>query len=576
MSVVVAQERALGAAPAGIRRWVYLGEDAAWPIGAAEGTLRNLERVPTHEALQRHARELRDPYLAWIADLGVRNDSFEWWASELAAKNVYTFLFQRLCAVAVAMDVLADNVLVVCSTPALAETVAEIARGRGLATEVRIRRHDPSHRARDAAYRLYHGTPRPRPSRAGAIADDTLLATWIDERSFDDSGGYRDPHFGPLAGMLRERGHEVSLLARLLPSGNRRQTLGRLAACGEHVYLPEAFLTAADWRRCSQRARAFSPQIPDDALVGAVPAARLARELLARNRMSHAGALSYGVLIERLAAHGARPSRIVVPWEGHAWETALFAAAREHLPDAELIAYDNLNFSSLALSLYPGAAELGIRPLPDRVVTNGETFARILADGGFPRERIRVGCALRHGHLYDTRTGSEQPEEASFVLAAGSIDAAQTIEMVHVTHAAFGDDLLVKLHPASDAARIRSALDPSIRYDERPIGELLRHARAMIYTYSIVPYEALAAGVPPIFFQSQTLLDLDQLEPTPDVGWRAGTTAELRQAVESGASAARGDAWPRVAREALLAALGPRTEACLDAFIGHKGRPGDA
>ncbi len=140
--------------------------------------------------------------------------------------------------------------------------------------------------------------------------------------------------------------------------------------------------------------------IPADARVGGVPAARLARELVTHQRISHAEALSYEPLLGHLAASGVRPERLVFPWEGHAWETAMIAAARRHLPDTEVIAYDNLNFSRFALSLYPGTAELDLRPLPDRVVTNGPTFARVLGAQGFPPERIRVGCALRHGHLY--------------------------------------------------------------------------------------------------------------------------------------------------------------------------------
>ena len=373
---------------------------------------------------------------------------------------------------------------------------------------------------RDAGFGALNALPRRRtaqPPAPGSRAD-TLLVTWVDGRSFDDAGTYRDPHLGPLGDLLRERGHEVALLARILPSAPYGETAARLAATSERVYLPEAFLTTADRRRCWKQAHAFDPAIPADARVGGVPAARLARELVTHQRISHAEALSYDPLLGHLAAGGMRPDRLVFPWEGHAWETAMIAAARRHLPGTEVIAYDNLNFSRFALSLYPGRAELGLRPLPDRVVTNGTTFARVLGEGGFPAERIRVGCALRHAHLY-AGDGTE-PAAATgdrVVLAAGSIDAAQTIEMLEAAHAAFGDDLLVKLHPASDVARIHAAVTAPVAYADRPIGDLLRTARAMIYTYSVVPYEALAAGVPPIHFVSQTLLDLDQLDPSPEV-----------------------------------------------------------
>ena len=46
----------------------------------------------------------------------------------------------------------------------------------------------------------------------------------------------------------------------------------------------------------------------------------------------------------------------------------MIASVHRHMPGTEVIGYDNLNFSRFALSLYPGPAEVAIRPLPDRVV----------------------------------------------------------------------------------------------------------------------------------------------------------------------------------------------------------------
>ena len=42
---------------------------------------------------------------------------------------------------------------------------------------------------------------------------------------------------------------------------------------------------------------------------------------------------------------------------------------------------------------------------------------------------------------------------------------SQTIEMVTAPRTAFGADMLVKLHPASDTARIRSAASADVRFD---------------------------------------------------------------------------------------------------------------
>ena len=561
MTVTVAWQRSLRRAPEGARRWLYCGEDAAWRLDAARGRLASLEEVRTGAARGRLAADLRQPYLDWLAELGVAHDSFEWWSSPLAAKNVYTHLFSRIVALAATLEALEDGLLVVCSTPALVAEVGEAARERGL-TVARRPGRNLRRPAYMAAWRAGQTLAREHAPRVEPGDATSLLATWVDERNLGAAGVYSDPYFGPLPDMLAEHGERVAFLARPLAGTSLREFAPRLLETGGRFLFPGAWLTAGDRAAARRAAFRFSPMIPASARVGPAPVARLARELIAQERINHVEALGYRSLVRNLVSAGARFERVVIPWEGHAWETALTAAVHEHLPGCSVIGYENVNFSSLALSLYPGKAEVGVRPLPDRVVTNGPTFARILAGQGFPENRIRVGCALRHGYVHEI-----EPRAAAegFVLAAGSIDAAQTIELVETAFAAFGDDLVVKLHPAVDAARVKSAVRARVAYSERPIGELLREARAMLYTYSVVPYEALAAGVPPIFVQSETFLDLDQLEPTPDMRLVARTPEDLREADRRAAQF--GPEWRARAREVVSQALAPRDDGCVEAFL---------
>ena len=561
VTVTVAWQRGLRGAPPGARRWVYCGEDAAWRLRARDGLLAGLEEVATGAARERLARELRGPYLDWIAALGLANDSPEWWSSPLANKNVYAHLFSRIVGVAAASEALEGGTLVVASTPAGAATVAAAAGEHGLAVEGSVGRN----RRRAvfmAGWRAGQALARPRVPFNSPGAATTLMATWVDQRSFDAGGAYADPHFGALPEMLEQRGERVAFLARQLPGASGRDTVRRLQASGRTMLFPDAWLSAADRRAARAAAFGFAPRIADDARVGPVPVARLARELVEQERVNHAIAHSYLAVARNLGQAGAAFERVVLPWEGHAWETALTDGVHRHLPGTEVVGYDNVNFSTLALSLYPGFGELGVRPLPDRLVTNGSTFSSVLQRQGFPAERIRVGCALRHAYLHEIE---QRPTADGFVLAAGTIDAAQTIELVELAREAFGRDLVVKLHPACNAAAVRSAVVGPMRYEDRPIGELLGEARAMLYSYSVVAYEALAAGVPPVFVPSETYLDLDQLEPFPHLRQVARTPEELREAVAR--CGALGDDWRRSARAAVAEALAPPGERCVDAFL---------
>jgi hypothetical protein len=568
MTVIVAQERSLGERPAGADRWIYLGERPAWSTRAQRELLNGLPRIEIAGRMAEIAEQLRQPYIDWIGELGAVNDSAEWWASELAAKNVYTFLFQRLCWLAVALEEIADSTLFITSSAALAEQIASAARARSDDVVIKLHENSVRHRIGTAGLRAWASLPHWRPRMPAAGYVDTLLVTWADERSFDDYGHYQDPHLGPLAEMLRAEGREVALLARILPTAKYRQTVRRLARCGERIFLPESFLTATDRRRCWKQALQFSPKIPDCAAVGGVPATALARELVSQTTQSLSSALTYDPLFEDLAAAGLRPSSIIFPWEGHAWETAMVGAIRKQLPRAEIVAYDNLNFSRFALSLFPSANERALRPLADRFVTNGDTFAGILRSEGFLDSQVSVGCALRHGAMYQSRAAEARDDnESRYVLAAGSIDAEQTIEMVETAFAAFGSELLVKLHPASAQERITDALDPAVRYSDKPIEEILSAARAMIYTYSAVPYEALHRGVPPVHFRSQSLLSLDQLEPTAKFRGSGTTVDELRSAVARGEEDARRPEWLAHSAGVVTEALKPSDPSCVRSFL---------
>ena len=321
--------------------------------------------------------------------------------------------------------------------------------------------------------------------------------------------------------------------------------------------------------------------MPKEAVVGGLPASRLALELVEQRRATHVDTISYSLLARGLASGGVRPARVIVPWEGHSWEHALAHGIREHLPDTRLIGYDNVNFSRLALSLYPARSEIGVRPLPDRVVTNGEAFRRILVSEGFPERMVRRGCALRHSYLWERdepSTIAGLRDDRFEVLVATSIDFAQSVELVEKAVAAFGGDdryvVRVKCHPAVDAGAVRrfargSERHRNVAFVETPIPELLSSASVMLYTYSVVAYEALAHEVAPLFVRSEGFLDLDQLEPFPDLRWTGRTPADLRSAVEEIASlsADARRSWSTAAGEAVRQALAPPARACVEAFL---------
>ena len=214
----------------------------------------------------------------------------------------------------------------------------------------------------------------------------------------------------------------------------------------------------ADWRDCERRVRSWSASIPADIAVGPVPFARIAREYVREHRRAQVDALTHERLSARLAAAGVRPELVVFPWEGHAWEQVLTAAIRRYMPETPVVGYDNLNFSTPRAVALPVAVEA--RHPPAARSSSSPTARRSPACCEPATSRSRESrwgarCVTRI-----SRRSGEPPVRRSRCLFSPRVRSipAQSIELLRKASAAFGSELVARLHPASDAATIRAAL----------------------------------------------------------------------------------------------------------------------
>ncbi|MCH7562970.1 MAG: hypothetical protein IH968_04000 [Gemmatimonadetes bacterium] len=605
----------------GIRRWLYVGEDTAWRVRAELTIGSAAERLSLAEFIHQASWSLRQPYLDWIGELSQLNAGLDWWASELAVKNPYMRLFARICALAAAKRWIAAGtdggaVLVVCSTPALADGVARIAEDGGASLEglPTPRFADWFERAGRGGQRLLRGVGRRARSMAGrglgiddwlpgrdpalrrrvlsrrgfsidgdfSGEDAVLLFTWVDARNFASDGRYRDPHLGPLGGMLAKEGYRVAYVPRVLPALAFEEAVDRLLATGERFFFPELYVSQEDLERCRKRAARFHPSVPDELAICGLPVASLARENLEEKRADLAQNLTYEALVANLSRAGVRPRQIVHTCEGHGWEQVLAWSVRRYMPGTKVVGYDNGNFSRMALCMYPARSEFGIRPLPDRIVTNGPLYRRTLLDEGLPPCMVSVGCALRHPYLWegeaDQRVSNPPSEGVTRVLVATSMDSGDAIDLVWKAVRAFGGDpdidVVIKCHPGLDSKLVLRHLGgvverDNVRFVSTPMSALLPAVDVMLYTYSVVCFEALYHGVPPVFVKAESFLSIDQLDGAPEIRWEATTPEDLRrvvQEIQERPEAERRD-WEIRARALVGEALPPISQDCVGAFI---------
>ncbi|MBO34058.1 MAG: hypothetical protein CMM74_13970 [Rhodospirillaceae bacterium] len=613
-----------------IRQWLYIGESSTWRVQAETAISAEFPRISIADRLHETSWELRQPYIDWIGELSQLNDSLEWWASELAAKNPYYNLFIRICLLGVAGQLIAAgfkrSTLIVCSSQALYREVLCFAMDcgtparnllsssvfRGLSGVGRLGNRylrDAYRRMPSLADRLLVRLPlgqlseriqrsldsRPSyrrqvladmgvKSNADFSGDDAiLLFTWVDGRNFDSDGSYRDPHLGQLAELLRERGFRVAYVPRVLFTIAYDAAVNGLLKTDERFFFPECYVEDSEWQTCLKRARQFAPVIPEDSSMGDVPVYRLAKEQVNEYRYTLAQSLSYETLIANMVSRGVQPRQIIHPCEGHSWEQALAYAVRRYSPDTRVVGYNAGMFSRMLLSVYPARCEYKLRPLPDCIVTSGPLERKILLAEGMPPEIVETGCDLRRTYLWEESfhvddVSQQVNVEPIRILVATAIGFGDSVELASKAVRAFGDDtryeVFIKCHPMVDAKQVANQLgelaqQDNVRFVEQPVGELIPSVDLLLYRYTSTCFEAMQHGVVPIFIRSESFLNIDQLEVAPDVRWVATTPGDLRRIAAEimRMSTQERRRWRNKASDVVRAALAPVGPESVDAFL---------
>jgi hypothetical protein len=608
----------------GIRHWIYLGEDSTWRIQAEYVLAPDIGRISIADLLENISQELRRPYIEWIGTLSLRNDSLEWWSSELAAKNPYHRLYIRICLLAAGRNLLLSGLLkdtiIICSSSALTQEIQRYAmeldiplsthnlkktlpdkeslKSRMITCAGQILKVSPqvpavgrylslyqNYLEKDLRYRRHILKQGKQESINDFTGERTvLLFTWVDKRNFTPDGRYTDPYFGPLPGLLKQRGYRVAFVPRVLFTLPFSEAVKRLDYTQETIFFPEEFLLLEDIRSCRKRMACYCPDVPDPATVKGIPVRALALENFSETLPLLAENLTYGPLINAMRTRGICPERIIHTCEGHSWEQALSWSVHQYMNGTKVIGYDNVTFSRLVLSMYPAGNEYGRRPLPDRIITNGPLYRDVLLKEGMPETRVSTGCALRHTYLWNhdksgnDGTGLRQAGKPWKILVATAIGLGDSVELVAKACDAFGGDenyeVLVKCHPLVRPDNVRHFLGekarfPNVFFDDRPVSALLPKSHILLYTYTSVCFEAMIHGVIPVCVRAENFLNLDKLDAVPDIRWCVTTPMELQKVAKEIQSmpADTRASWQERAYRIVQEALAPPSEECIDAFL---------
>jgi surface carbohydrate biosynthesis protein (TIGR04326 family) len=213
---------------------------------------------------------------------------------------------------------------------------------------------------------------------------------------------------------------------------------------------------------------------------------------------------------------------MVYPYENQPWEKLLALCARE--AGVGTVGVQTAILSPYYLPYALGKGENRSMPLPDWICTSGPYAHQVFLEGGNPPERLRMIGSIRYPHLAggtDSPSRWKLPEASSLdILVALPIDRVMAQHLLAALQKAFpgggqreGIRFHIKPHPICPISKkeIRFPARWIPPQDFQNLGQALQQCGVVLFSASTVGFEALAAGRKVLRFQSELLIDVDDV-----------------------------------------------------------------
>jgi hypothetical protein len=551
-------------------RWVYLGEDTSLAI-AIEQQLRDKgQRIEIGGKLQEIAWSLRQPYIDYIGKLSLENNSLLWWVGSLSEKNPWvskTFLYTcyvKLCQATLNSSG-QETLLFIGENRALREclaaNIADIGKWNIVCLESPINRITGTLRrsmrmilykayfVAETTYRLLlarrYGLKQAVKRKLQEGKGLVLLHNWVDPRSFDADGNYRDIFLGGLAHHLRNKGKSVVIVPYILHTVPYRQTLKKLAQSLDCVLVPESFLTISDVLSVFMKtmlnipARKVYPAFEGIDITGIIMS-DLSRDWAGTHATS---TLLLYKAIKRWKNAGVSIDTFIYPFENQVWEKAYCLALRKYYPAAKIIGHQHSHAPKMLLTYFFARDELPILPFPDKVITTGKYTEKLFKESGYDPARVVCGGATRYAGMLKPGGPAPAKRDSSrpVILVTPPTDKNESLELIWKVLAALGQvdryKVILKLHPDAPYSGIARAIGPlpaNFAVSNQPVSALLEESHMLIYTSSTTSIEALSRGVPVLHIESDLRIDWDVLADfSPAVRQSARTKDDISRMTEN-------------------------------------------
>jgi surface carbohydrate biosynthesis protein (TIGR04326 family) len=543
-------------------KWVYLGEDVSRAILIDEMMHDKGERVETAEMLQEVAVELRQPYIDYIGKLNLKKNSLMWWASSVSEKSPYrSNAFLHICHVKICAEILKkypdEPIVFFAENEAVRQAILENMPIDNF-EHIKDTRESVCRALKDlkdfilykgwfllsSIYRMVIAKYAYRmQERVGSQGPSTLIHTWVDRRSFNKKGAYRESYFGELLDYLKKSGRDIVIIPHVLGTVPYRETVKNMAK-SEHMFLvPHAFLSIRDVGSVFFITLANKPK---KVCYPKLKNMDISQIIYADLKNDWIGAyVAFDLLlyrfVQRLKEKRFPVDTVIYLYENQIWEKVLCTAMREFYPSAYLTGYQHSAISKMYLNYFFSNRETGIMPLPDRIIANGRYTKDTFIEFGYPKEKVVQGGAVRYAYLLEPKmVMGHRKNGKPVILVTPSISKFDAMELIWKIFNVFEHrdeyKILIKCHPTMPFEKISGHLNIKLpkhfTVSDKPVAELLMESDVLLYTYSTTCVEAIAAGVPALHVESDLMIDLDPLDFNPGTRLSARNPEEIVKRVE--------------------------------------------
>jgi hypothetical protein len=229
---------------------------------------------------------------------------------------------------------------------------------------------------------------------------DFLLHTWVTEKCFGSNGKFNDGYFTILPQWLREKGYKVCTFVTIFSiKRSYWEALNFFRLRPSDYIIPEDYYRFYDYLF---PLRLYLSKILFTYKGIVLSGVDLTPLFYEEKRKDPASVETmYYILMKRLAENRVKPSVIIDGFENMISDKMIILGAKRYLKGAIVNGFFHLPVTLNILCNFIDSSEAEFAPLPDQIICNGELYQSLLAEQGYPSDKLVTGTALRYTYLWD-------------------------------------------------------------------------------------------------------------------------------------------------------------------------------